>query len=154
MRDFSDIHERWMDMWLQKEEFAFAATDVDLDSFKHLVKDTYYLFKEMHEHIEANDYLDITPDEMRDYIDIVSYISMYSASCCSDESKDHAFAITRLLSFDLADLGANYSCYDNDEDGVITSFEAYNYGLEKVLHYDVNKGDLSDYIKFASFVGC
>ena len=84
---------------------------------------------------------------------------MYSASCCTDESKDHAFAITRLLSFDLADLGANYSLYANDEDeplveGVISYLEAYNYGLEKVIHYDVNKGALTDYIEFASFVGC
>ncbi len=159
MRDFSDILERWMEMWNLKEEFAFGDTDVDFDSFKDLVKDTYYRFKEMHEHIEENDYSDITPAEMRDYIDIVSCISMYSASCCTDESKDHAFAITRLLSFDLADLGANYSLYANDEDeplveGVISSLEAYNYGLEKVIHYDVNKGNLTDYIEFASFVGC
>ena len=94
MKDFSDIREKWLNMWNLKEEFAFGETDVDLDSFKELVKDTYYLFKEMHGHIEENDYSDITPTEMRDYLDILSCISMYSASCCTDESKDHAFAIT------------------------------------------------------------
>ncbi|WP_031554841.1 hypothetical protein [Oribacterium sp. FC2011] len=159
MSDFSEIHKKWLNMWHHKEEYAFGETDVDLDSFKELVKDTYYLFKEMHGHIEENDYSDITPAEMRDYLDILSCISMYSASCCTDESKDHAFAITRLLSFDLADLGANYSLYANDEDeplveGIISSMEAYNYGLEKVIHYDVNKGDLSDYMEFASVVRC
>ncbi len=159
MRDFSKIQEKWLNMWHHKEEYAFGDTDVDLDSFKELVKETYYLFKEIHEHIQEHDYSDITPAEMRDYLDILSCISMYSASCCTDESKDHAFAITRLLSFDLADLGANYSLYANDEDEplveeIISSMEAYNYGLEKVIHYDVNKGDLSDYMEFASVVRC
>lgn len=153
MRDFSDILDRWMDMWYKKEEFAFGNADVDLDSFKDLVRDTYYLIKEMHEHIEGNDYSDISPAEMRDYF------SLYGASCCTDESNNHAFAITRLMSFDLADLGANYSLYANDEDeplpeGIIPSLEPYSYGIEKVIHYDVNKGDLSDYTEFALRVGC
>ena len=107
----------------------------------------------MHKHIESNDYSDVTPDDMRNYMDIISIISMYSASCLTDESKDHVFTITRLLSFDLADLGANYSCCNNDE-GIIISPEPYSYGLEKPLRYDVNKGDLSDYVEFASIVGC
>ncbi len=159
MRDFSETLERWATMMASKGEFAFGDAEIDLDNFKTLVKDTYYLFKEMHEHIKANDYSDVTPDEMRNYMDVVSLISMYSASCCIDESKDHAFAVTRLLAFDLADLGANYSLYADDEDeplveGVIKSMEAYSYGLEKTLHYDVNKGDLSDYIEYASVVGC
>ncbi len=157
MRDFADIRDRWKDMFDLKEEYAFGDTDVDLDSFKDLVKDTYYLIKEMHEHIGVNDYTDITPAEVRDYIDAVSLISMYSASCCADESLDHSFTITRLLAFDLADLGANYSLYANDEDeplvdGIISSLEAYNYGLKKVIHYDINERDLSEYIEFASIV--
>lgn len=147
MRDFSDILDRWNEMWEMKEELAFGDIDVDFDSFKELVKDTYYLFKEMHEHIEKNDYSDIAPYEMRNYMDIVSCISRFSASCLTDESEGHAFAVTRLLSYDLADLGANYSIYENSGEGVISSLEAYNYGIEKVIHYDVNKGDFSDYIE-------
>ncbi len=159
MRELSEIYEKWSKMWQMKEEYAFGDTDIDMDVFKELVRETYYLFREMHNHIRTNDYSDVTPGEMRDYMEIISLVSMYSASCCTDNSKDHAFAITRLLSFDLADLGVNYSLYDDDEDeplieGTITSLEAYNYGLDKTLHYDVNKGDLSDYIEFANHVGC
>ena len=46
MKDFSDIREKWLNMWNLKEEFAFGETDVDLDSFKELVKEAHKGFFE------------------------------------------------------------------------------------------------------------
>ncbi len=157
MKDFTSISERWLDMWELKEEFAYGDSDINLEAFKELVKDTYYLIVEMHKIIEKNDYSEITPAIMREYIDLVSCISLYGAPGLVDQSEDNSFTITRLLAFDLADLGANYSLYAIDEDeplveGTIVSLEAFNYGLNKEIHYDVNKGDISEYIEFASVV--
>ncbi len=46
---------------------------------------------------------------MTSYMKIISLISMYSSPGFDDESKDHIFAISRLLAVELADLAANYS---------------------------------------------
>ncbi len=117
------------------------------------------MIREMQEHIGANDYSEVDPQEMRKYMWIMSLISKYSASCCTDNSKEHSFAITRLLAYDLASFGTSYDYYVDEgeepwQEGVITSDEAFNYGFDKILHYDVNKGDLSDYVELASRVGC
>ena len=153
------IYKRWEDMWMNKEEYAFGAKKINLEKYKLLVKDTYYMIKEMQEHISDNDYSDVDTQEMRRYMWILSLISMYSASCCTDNSKEHSFAITRLLAFDLARFAARYDYYfiegeESWQEGVITSDEAFNYGLDKIIQYDVNKGDLSDYIELASRARC
>ena len=157
--NLEELQGRWNYMWELKEAFAFGDDSFDMEEYKGLVKRTYYCIKDMHRHISTNDYSEITSDDVIAYMQIVSLISMYSASCCSDESEGHIFAISRLLAFDLADLAVNYSKYEGDEDfgapdGVIVSLEGYSYGLDKNLVYDVNKGDLSDYIEFAELIGC
>ena len=159
MKDMMDIYKRWDDMWFYKEEYAFGGKDINLDKFKLLVKDTYYMIREMQEHIGNNDYAEVNTHEMRIYMHIISIISMYSASCCTDNSKEHSFAITRLLAFDLANFGASYDYWVEEgeepwQEGVITSDEAFNYGFDKILHYDVNKGDLSDYVELADRARC
>ena len=153
------IYKRWDNMWMDKEEYAFGDKDINLDEFKLLVKDTYYMIREMQEYIEVNEYAKVDTSEMRRYMWIMSLISMYSASCCTDNSKENSFAVTRLLAFDLARFGTRYDYYYEEgeepwQEGVITSDEAFNYGLEKILHYDVNKGDLSDYVELASVARC
>ena len=161
MKDLSRIYDSWVDLWNRKEALAFDDEEVDLDSFKTLVKDTYYLIVEMHEHIASGDYSGIKPEDMREYLDLVSVMSMYAAKIYTDESEGNAFAVTRLLTFNLADYGVNYSYYAEDEDepikkgdGLIVSIEGFPYGIERELRYDVNKGDLSDFIEFARVVGC
>ncbi len=159
MTDFTSIYDAWQELWSQKEDYALGETEIDIDSYKDLVKQTYYIIKEMHECIYNNDYSGISPEEMRNYIDLISCISLYGASLMIDESKDNLFAVTRLLAFDLADLGANYSLYAHDEDGemqegVIASLQGMDYGIEGYCYYDVNKGDLSDYIKMAKVSEC
>ena len=159
MTDISIIYDRWKAMWYDKEEYAFGDEKVDLDNFRNLVRETYSLVKEMHIKIDKCDYSGVSPKIMRDYIDLVSVISLYAAPLCIDESENHSFAVTRLLSFDLADLGANYSFYMNDKDeplvdGIITSSEGFSYGMDHETHYDINKGDLSEYEELASIVGC
>ena len=92
---------------------------------------------------------------MRNYIDIVSAISLFSTSCCIDESKDYIFTASSHLAFDLADLGANFSYYEQDEDykmldGIIESIEWMTYGIfERSTRYDVNEGGMSDYFEVA-----
>ena len=161
MKDLSRIYDSWLDLWNKKEAFAFGDEEVDLEPFKALVKDTYYLIVEMHEHIASGDYSNIKPDEMREYLDLVSVMSLYAANMYTDESEGNTFAVTRLLTFSLADYGANYSYYVEDEDdpvesgdGLIVTIDGFSYGIERELRYDVNKGDFSDFIEFASVVGC
>ena len=127
-----------------------------MDAYKELVKDTYYLIKEMHMHIAIGDYSDVSPEDMRNYIDLVARMSMFSTSCGVDESEDYTFTACRHLAFDLADLGANSSYYDLNEDdrqpdGIIESIEGMAYGMRRSTHYDVNKGDMSDYYELAEY---
>jgi len=152
---YTELRDRWEYMWESRESFAFGDEDFDMEAYKDLVKETYYCIKEMQTHISNKNYADVSPEDMRDYLTIVSLISRYSASCYTDNSKDCAFAISRLLAYDLSDLATFFwSAADEEHDGEIVSFEGYSYGLDKNIVYNVNKGDLSDYIEYARRVGC
>lgn len=61
------------------------------------------------------------------------------------------FSVTRFLANDLADLGASYSRYSEDE-GIICSWIGDEYGIEDDISYHVNKGDLSDYMMLVQLI--
>ncbi len=153
MRAFETIVEQWWDMWDNKEAYAFGDEEIDLEAFKSLVKDTYFLFKEMNEHIENGDYADVLPAEMNNYLSLVSAISMYSATCYTDNSEGHSFALTRLLAVELSNLGVSFGDFSNG-DGIITSNQGMDYGMDETIYYDVNDGDLSVFEDLAKRAGC
>ena len=159
MKNLNEIFLKWYAMLENKEAYAFGDEEIDLDDYKLLVKETYYTIRDMHVIIESGDYSSITPEDMRTYLDMLTCIASYSAICFTDNSADNTFALTRFLAVSLQDLGANYSFYLNNEDydfeeGIMSTEEGFNYGRDRVLYYDVNEGDIADYLELAKARGC
>ncbi len=156
MNDVFGLCKEWLELYYAKASYAFGDDTIDIEMFKDLVKRTYFEIRDMHSRISKNDYSEISPEYMRDYIDLISEISLYGAPLYIDESENQLFTVSRLIAFDLADLGGNYGLYFEDEDepfeeGVILSHEAYSYEMYDIK-YNVDSGDLSDYIRFANAV--
>ncbi len=158
MLDIQPLYDDWTELASAKPDFLFGNDELLMDDFKDLVKSTYEVIREVHEALYEENYDVLDPDTMRDYFNLISMISTYASPCFINETNENTFVTSRLIAQSLADYAANYSIYKEDEgegfeENVLTSFDGFDYGVERELSYDVNLRNTEDFEALANAIG-
>lgn len=156
MVDFEKLIEDWTALLEAKSDFSFAEDEIHMEDYLDCVKETYDVITMVYDQISSGSKL--SADLLMAYFNLIELISMYAAPTYVDESENHTFALSRIIAEELAAVAANYIYAQEDEDeefeeGVLTSFAGFEYEIDRVLYYDVNKKDLTDFAELAEAIG-
>ena len=156
MMDLGKLIEDWVALMEAKSDFVEGEDEIHMEEHLDCIKETYDAITMVYDEISNNSKL--SPDLLMTYFNLIELISMYAAPVYMDESENHTFAVSRILAEELAAVAANYIYAKEDEDepfeeGVLSSVAGFEYEIERVLYYDVNKRDLSDFQELAEAIG-
>lgn len=156
MIDLTKLVDDWAILLDAKPDFVYAEDEINMEEYLELVKQTYDAISDVYK--EISDEKNLSPDDLMGYFNLLEEISMYAAPCYTDESINHSFGVSRIIAEELAAIAANflYAKEDKEEpfkDGVLASFTGFECEIERVLYYDVNKKDLSDFQELADKIG-
>ena len=156
MVDLAELIENWAALLEAKADFAYGEDEIYMEEYLDCVKETYNVITMVYDQIENDSTL--SPDLLMSYFNLIELVSMYAAPTYMDESDNHSFAVSRILAEELAAIAANYLYAKEDEEepfeeGVLSSVAGFEYEIERVLYYDVNKKDLSDFQELAEAIG-
>lgn len=154
MLELQQINDDWVELNNAKSDFLIGNDQILLDDFRNLVKQTYNIILEVHNCLSESDFDGLSKEDMCDYFNLISLISAYGAPCFFNESNGTDFIATRLIAQTLADYASNISLYKDDEEElfeeyILTSFDGFDIGLDKEIKYDVESGDISDFVELA-----
>ncbi|SEB02425.1 hypothetical protein SAMN02910384_03103 [Pseudobutyrivibrio sp. ACV-2] len=156
MIDVAELIENWASLLEAKADFAYGEDEIYMEDYLDCVKETYDVITMVYDQIENDSKL--SPDLLMSYFNLIELVSMYAAPTYMDESENHSFAVSRIIAEELAAIAANYIYAKEDEaepfeEGIISSVAGFEYEIERVLYYDVNKKDLSDFQELAEAIG-
>lgn len=156
MNEFTEIIDDWVALLEAKSDFVYGDDEIHMEDYLECVKETYDVITLVYDEISNNSKL--SPDMLMTYFNLIELISMYAAPCYVDESENHTFAVSRIIAEELAAVAANYIYAKEDEDepfedGVLSSVAGFEYEIERVLYYDVNKKNLADFQELAEAIG-
>ncbi len=157
MIDLSELINNWSLLVEAKYDFIYNEDEINMDEYLDNVRQTYEAVNAVYREIE-NDLKSVNAYEIMTYFNLLEVISNYAAPCYVDESNNHTFAVSRLIAEELAGLAANYLYYKEDEEepfeeGILSSYAGFECEIERVLYYDVNKKDISDFQELADAIG-
>ncbi len=141
---------RWRYYYEFKRDFYNGYDEINIEEFTDLVNDTYCAIKEMRHHIDNNDFASLNPDDIYQFAEMISVMARYSEFVGHDDSEKYVYTATGLLTSVLVGLISMDSWSSKLEKGVIEATPGERYGIGKKAEYDVNKGDLSDYLEIAN----
>ena len=145
MMDLGKLIEDWVALMEAKSDFVEGEDEIHMEEYLDCIKETYDAITMVYDEISNNSKL--SPDLLMTYFNLIELISMYAAPVYMDESENHTFAVSRILAEDVEDEDEPF------EEGVLSSVAGFEYEVERVLYYDVNKRDLSDFQELAEAIG-
>lgn len=142
--------DRWSYYYEFKRDFYNGYDEINVEEFTDLVNDTYSAIKEMRHHIDNNDYENLESDDIYQFAEMISVMARYGELVGNDDSEKYVYTATGLLTAVLVDLISMDSWNSKLEKGVIEAAPGERYGIGKKAKYDVNKGNLSDFLEIAN----
>lgn len=171
---YQDILNEWGDLVYMKNPYQFGE-EIDMEKFTSVLKQTYEWICELKGKIISGQ---SNADEMFAFSKLISVMSQYIPDTCTDdESENHLFTVTCMLTEALLDFATSAGDIKTVEgetivtadgknspnkimyhpNGMITvykiestgnsQFSAYNDGF---LTYDFNNGDYSEFVNYAN----